>query len=259
MIMDKEILLISDKESFMTNAIRDNLRGAGYEVFFCTPTVVELNKTKKTAVAPLHLGDYVEGAGEGLTFLKDKIVEDEARLFMVGSNEEIKAARVFIPDAVITRTFERPLNVKLLVEAMNETSELIEAESEKKRILVVDDDPVMLRTIKGWLEGEYQVTMVNSGMNAITYLAKNKPDLILLDYEMPVVTGAKVLEMIRSELSTASLPVIFLPSKGDREAVMEVLKLKPEGYLLKTMTPGEILKALEDFCAKQKGKDLRGL
>ena len=171
---------------------------------------------------------------------------------MVGSNDEIKAARSSLPDAVITRTFERPLNVKLLVEAMNETSELIKAEGEKKHILVVDDDPVMLRTIKGWLEGTYQVTMVNSGMNAITYLAKNKPDLILLDYEMPVITGAKVLEMIRSEVATASLPVIFLTSKGDKASVMEVLKLKPEGYLLKTMTPGEILQALEDFFVKRK-------
>ncbi len=251
--MDKTILLISDRESFMTKAIQDNLKEAGFEVYFSTPSVNELSQSMKVPITLLYLGEYVEKAGEGLTFLKDKILEDEARLFIVGSGEEIKEARVFIPDAVITRTFERPLNVRLLVDAMNETSEIIEAEGEKKRILVVDDDPVMLRTIKGWLEGSYQVTMVNSGMNAITYLAKNKPDLILLDYEMPVVTGAKVLEMIRSELSTASLPVIFLTSKSDKQSVMEVLKHKPEGYLLKTMTPGEILKALDDFFLKQKG------
>ena len=250
--MEKEILLISDKESFMTNAIRHNLKSAGFDTAFCAPGVNELSRAEKRPIVLLYLGEYVERVGEGLTYLKDKILEDEARLFIVGSSEEIKNARAFIPDGIISRTFERPLNVKLLVEAMNETSEIMDKESEKKRILVVDDDPVMLRTIKGWLEGVYQVTMVNSGMNAITYLAKNKPDLILLDYEMPVVTGAKVLEMIRSELSTASLPVIFLTSKGDRESVMEVLKLKPEGYLLKTMTPGEIMKALEEFFLKQK-------
>ena len=252
--MEKELLLISDKESFMTNAIKDNLTSAGFGVGFCSPYVNELNKISKYPIVLLYLGDYVDKVGEGLTYLKDRIVEDEARLFMVGSNDEIKSARAFLPDAIITRTFERPLNVKDLAEAMNETSELIEAEGEKKRILVVDDDPVMLRTIKGWLEGTYQVTMVNSGMNAITYLAKNKPDLILLDYEMPVVTGAKVLEMIRSEVTTASLPVIFLTSKSDKESVMEVLKLKPEGYLLKTMTPGEILQSLEDFFVKQKSR-----
>ena len=250
--MEKGILLISDKESFMTNAIKDNLTDAGFDVSFCSPRVNELNKTGRTDIILLYLGDYVEEAGEGLTYLKDKIIEDESRLFIAGSNDEIKTAKTFLPDAVITRTFERPLNVKLLVDAMNETRELIREEGNKKKILVVDDDPVMLRTIKGWLEGTYQVTMVNSGMNAITYLAKNKPDLILLDYEMPVLTGAKVLEMIRSELSTASLPVIFLTSKGDRESVMEVLKHKPEGYLLKSMTPGEILQALDDFFVKKK-------
>ncbi len=250
--MKKEILLISDRESFMTNAIKDNLKGSGFDVTFCAPYVSELTGVTAKPIVLLYLGDYVEKVGEGLTFLKDKITEDEARLFVVGSLEEIKTAKGFIPDALVKKSFERPLNVKELVGAMNEASEIIEAEGEKKRILVVDDDPVMLRTIKGWLEGLYQVTMVNSGMNAITYLAKNKPDLILLDYEMPVVTGAKVLEMIRSEVSTASLPVMFLTSKGDRESVMEVLKLKPEGYLLKTMTPGEILKALEEFFIRQK-------
>ncbi|MCR4785489.1 MAG: response regulator [Lachnospiraceae bacterium] len=250
--MKKEILLISDKESFMTNAIKDNLEKAGFRVGFCPPLVNELNRSPKYPILLLYLNDYVGNAGEGLTYLKDKALEEESRLFVVGSNEEIKEAKGYLPDTVITRTFERPLNVKQLVDAMNETSTIIEAEGEKKRILIVDDDPVMLRTIKGWLEGTYQVTMVNSGMNAITYLAKNKPDLILLDYEMPVVTGAKVLEMIRSELSTASLPVIFLTSKSDKESVMEVLKLKPEGYLLKSMTPGEILKALDEFFVKQK-------
>lgn len=250
--MKKEILLISDKESFMTNAIKENLGKEDFGVSFCSPYVNELSKEPKSPIVLLYLGDFVEKVSEGLIYLKDKIAEDEARLFIVGNNEEINEARQYIPDAVITRTFERPLNVKNLVAAINETSDIIDAEGEKKKVLVVDDDPVMLRTIKGWLEGKYQVTMVNSGMNAITYLAKNKPDLILLDYEMPVVTGAKVLEMIRSEVATASLPVIFLTSKGDRESVMEVLKLKPEGYLLKTMKPEEILQALDDFFAKKK-------
>ena len=142
--MDKTILLISDRESFMTKAIQDNLKEAGFEVYFSTPSVNELSQSRKAPINLLYLGEYVEKAGEGLTFLKDKILEDEARLFIVGSGEEIKEARVFIPDAVITRTFERPLNVRLLVDAMNETSEIIEAEGDKKRILVVDDDPVML-------------------------------------------------------------------------------------------------------------------
>ncbi|MBO4337760.1 MAG: hypothetical protein J5842_06775, partial [Lachnospiraceae bacterium] len=102
--MEKGILLISDKESFMTNAIKDNLTDAGFDVSFCSPRVNELNKTGRTDIILLYLGDYVEEAGEGLTYLKDKITEDESRLFIAGSNDEIKTAKTFLPDAVITRT-----------------------------------------------------------------------------------------------------------------------------------------------------------
>ncbi|MBQ7677740.1 MAG: response regulator, partial [Lachnospiraceae bacterium] len=110
-------------------------------------------------------------------------------------------------------------------------------------------DPTMTRTIKNLLSPKYNVYMAGSGMNAITFLAKNSVDLILLDYEMPVVSGAKVLEMIRSEPATAGIPVMFLTGKSDRQTVMEVLALKPAKYLLKSMHPAEWIKEVDDFFA----------
>ena len=88
-------------------------------------------------------------------------------------------------------------------------------------------------------------------MNAITFLATNKVDLIFLDYEMPVISGAKVLEMIRSEVSTQDIPVMFLTAKNDRESVMQVLSLKPEKYLLKTMAPEEWMQNIDEFFEKK--------
>ena len=85
-----------------------------------------------------------------------------------------------------------------------------------------------------------------------TYLATNRPDLILLDYEMPVTTGPQVLEMIRSESKTSDIPVIFLTGKGDKESVMKVVSLKPNGYLLKTMKKDELLKSVADFFMSNK-------
>ena len=88
------------------------------------------------------------------------------------------------------------------------------------------------------------------------YIADNKPDLILLDYEMPVTSGPQVLEMIRSETKTDTIPVIFLTGKGDRESVMKVLALKPDGYLLKSMEKAALLKSLEEFFEKKKHEQL---
>ena len=112
----------------------------------------------------------------------------------------------------------------------------------------------MLRNVKGWLEDTYQVILANSGAMAIKYLATNRPDLVLLDYEMPVVDGRQVLEMIRTETEFSDVPVIFLTSKDDRESVMQVMTLKPEGYLLKTMEPAKIIAEVDAFFERQKLK-----
>ncbi|MCI7129641.1 MAG: response regulator, partial [Lachnospiraceae bacterium] len=116
------------------------------------------------------------------------------------------------------------------------------------------DSGAMLRNVKGWLEDHYQVILANSGAMAIKYLATDRPDLVLLDYEMPIVDGKQVLGMIRAEKEFADMPVIFLTSKDDKESVMQVMSLKPDGYLLKTLEPAKIIQAVDDFFEKQKGK-----
>jgi len=88
------------------------------------------------------------------------------------------------------------------------------------------------------------------------YIADNTPDLILLDYEMPVISGPQVLEMIRSETKVDDIPVIFLTGKGDRESVVKVLALKPDGYLLKSMERPKLIAAIDDFFEKRKYRKL---
>ena len=127
-----------------------------------------------------------------------------------------------------------------------------EAKHNKKIVLVVDDSGAVLRNVKGWLEDKYQVVLANSGTMAIKYLSTNRPDLVLLDYEMPILDGRQVLQMIRSEIEFADIPVIFLTSKGDRESVMQVMALKPDGYLLKTLPPEEIRQSVDNFFERQK-------
>lgn len=69
---------------------------------------------------------------------------------------------------------------------------------------------------------------------------------------MPVCDGRQALEMIRSDKDIADIPVIFLTGKGDRESVKNVMSLKPEGYLLKSMPDEDIKKNIDGFFAKSK-------
>ena len=64
---------------------------------------------------------------------------------------------------------------------------------------------------------------------------------------MPVTSGPQVLEMLRSDAETSSIPVMFLTGKGDKESVMAVVALKPEGYFLKGIQKDELLEKLQEF------------
>lgn len=117
----------------------------------------------------------------------------------------------------------------------------------KKKILVVDDSNFMLKVIGDLLGEDYEVFLVQSGLAAIRSLTLNRPDLILLDYEMPVCDGKQVLEMIRSEEEFTDIAVIFLTGRVDKESIQNVLALKPAGYLSKNLDPAEIKKNVDNY------------
>ncbi len=119
--------------------------------------------------------------------------------------------------------------------------EVEQENSRKKRILVVDDNGTALRTIKAMLEEEYEVAVAISGAQAMTSIGKKRPDLILLDYEMPVCDGKMTLEMIRADEELKDIPVVFLTAINDRANIEAVLKLKPAGYFLKPPVKDKLL------------------
>ena len=131
------------------------------------------------------------------------------------------------------------------------SKENAEQEKEKLKILVVDDSEFMRTRMVKLLEGHYDLTEAASSVSAIKMIAKNRPNLVLLDYEMPVCDGRQALEMIRSDEDIADIPVMFLTGRGDKESVKKVMALKPEGYLLKTMPDEAIKKSIDDFFAKR--------
>lgn len=91
------------------------------------------------------------------------------------------------------------------------------------------------------------MTPVKSGDAAFKYLLKHKPDLILLDYLMPVQDGPMVLRELRDIDSYADIPVIFLTGITEKNTVIKTLtQLKPQGYLVKPARKSEIVAKIID-------------
>lgn len=123
--------------------------------------------------------------------------------------------------------------------------------AKKKKILIVDDSDFMLKAMQQMLGNDYETLTATSGLSAFRSITLDKPDLVLLDYEMPICKGNQVLEMIRSEKEFADIPVIFLTSRVDRESVEKVVELKPQGYLSKSLSPELIKKEVDRFFKKK--------
>lgn len=248
----KNILVISETSSYLIATLEAKFKEAGFGVESSHAEPDELStKAKELCAVFIFADDNMVDKHKGLIYIKDKAVEEDLPVFVTGDTNEINMVAADIPKHLIQAQFERPLNVNET--AMYITKYLNEyGKHNKKKILLVDDSGAMLRNVKGWLGEKYQVILANSGAMAIKYLAMNRPDLVLLDYEMPVIDGRQVLEMIRSEHEFEDIPVIFLTSKGDKESVMQVMSLKPEGYLLKTMPPQQIVQTVDDFFERRK-------
>ena len=88
-------------------------------------------------------------------------------------------------------------------------------------------------------------------MNALNFLKSRTVDMILLDYEMPVLSGLEVFRTLKSEQNTQSIPVIFLTSKDDKATVMRVLEVKPVNYIVKPIHPALLQQMVDDYFAKQ--------
>lgn len=104
---------------------------------------------------------------------------------------------------------------------------------EKKHILIVDDDRTVLKMLKSALSDKYEITTMINGVMVEKLLDTKKVDLIILDYEMPIETGADIFRRIKNNPKSSHIPVCFLTGVSDRAKIMEVMQLKPHGYLLK--------------------------
>jgi len=244
----QNLMIIGAKETFIIRVLLKKCKEAGIGCEFVPWNVNDINVSwKKGQVICIYMDEAVRPDRSVLIYLQDKLSDEDSFIIPVGEVKDIGFICDNVNSNLIGRTFKRPVDNDEFVEYVKGLLEKVVNGEMKKSILVVDDDASFLGLVREWLKDDYKVSMVSSGLQAIKFLGKNKADLILLDHEMPVTSGPQVLEMLRSDPETSSIPVMFLTGKGDKESVMQVLSLKPEGYFLKNIKREELLEKLREY------------
>ncbi|MBE5940770.1 MAG: response regulator [Lachnospiraceae bacterium] len=232
----------------------NNYLGKYFNVQVCVDNLEVMKGMLKVNVPELAIISLI-GLDETNVKLLDEFKYNYPRVpvICVGTESEQAKFNEFFRNKQFT-AITRPVNndtiIKNICEILgvgfdSEKGIIADTKDSRKTILLVDDNAIQLRTLNGMLNGQYEVRMATSGMNALTQIGKKVPDLILLDYEMPLCDGKMTLQMIREIEEAKDVPVVFLTGVNDKEHIKSVLALKPAGYLLKPADKNMIFDTIE--------------
>ena len=252
-MFNKKILLVRNEQTFLVNAIKNALDAAKFIVDEAAYSLADLSaKARDANLILLYTDNELEEHRDAMVYLKDLSMEDNIVMMVIGNKDAFDFVHQYIPKEDVAYEIERPLDMADLVQKAQIVTDDEYEFQRRKSILIVDDDLTFLQMIREWLKDTYRVGMANSGTQAVAWLATNKADLVLLDYDMPVLDGPKVLEMIKSESFSSSTPVMFLTGKNDKQSVTNVISLKPADYLLKSISRDKLLLTLDNFFKSRK-------
>lgn len=122
------------------------------------------------------------------------------------------------------------------------------------RVLIADDHPIVCKGIRDLLTASVGISVIgvaNSGTQALQMIQDDQPDVVLLDMEMPDISGVEVVKRITSDQH--SVRILGLSSYDDREYISELLGLGAAGYLIKDEVPDTIVEAVRGVARGETG------
>jgi two-component system alkaline phosphatase synthesis response regulator PhoP len=129
----------------------------------------------------------------------------------------------------------------------------LKKKSRRAKILVVDDEPNIVQTLQDRLEmNDYQVVTAVNGQAGLEKATSEQPDIILLDVIMPIMDGLEMLERLRKNEATRSIPVIMLTARSQNQDVARANGFGIEDYVVKPFDLSELLEKIEAILEKRK-------
>ncbi len=128
---------------------------------------------------------------------------------------------------------------------LNDSQQTIVVNESLQTVVLVDDSLANLKIGRNTLAEKYNVITVPSGAKLFEVLKKVRPDLILLDVEMPEMNGYEAIVRLKQDKDTASIPVVFLTAKNDAGSELHGLNLGAVDYIAKPFSPPILLKRVE--------------
>lgn len=123
-----------------------------------------------------------------------------------------------------------------------------------KKIMVVDDNPNLSALLEATLQNVYDLAFASDGEEALKRAMSEKPDLILLDIMLPKMDGFEVLNHLKKDPKTKSIPVVMLSALSHQEERLKAQQYGADGYIAKPFSPHFLLDTVSQFLSGEKEK-----
>ena len=232
-------LLVIDRDAAFTRALVQEAEGRGL-----TARVVESPKDAAASLARenadvILLDSAFSAQGEcGLRLLAEITARAPSRPVLVASASATLADRVEAARFGARAYFQKPASPTEVVDAALRT---LRRTTSFGRVLAVDDDPGVLDSVRGLLEPTgLEVVALGDPRDFLEVLETTRPDLLLLDVDMPEVSGIELCRVVRGDSRWATLPVIFLTARTDPDTLHAVFAAGADDFVAKPMVGPEL-------------------
>lgn len=237
-----KILIVEDSKTY-NNTLFALLRHPDYEILQAFTLKEALQKVEENADIDYIILDLILPDGEGdeliLQFSSQK--EKHPKIIVLSGNQDIQRRNYLFEHGVVDY-FSKDIPLKTLIKDINKL--IIDLSNNKnKNILIIDDSTFVRKTIRNILEMKnYTIFESKDGIAGIEHLEKGSlVNLILLDLEMPNLSGIEVLEKIKNNPKLEDIPIIIISSSEDKQKYSHVIKHGAVDFIRKPFSAEEIL------------------
>lgn len=250
--MKEEICFITtSNQGFLIGKLQHLFKKAGIGFCMCSDDTQAIRENSESLDIFLYYsGETYPRVDSAMNYLSNMCFEKHKSLYLIGDEGFLEKAIAADRCNIITHSYVHPVDSGQVVRDVKRRFIAHTEFNKRKDLMIVDDDGDFLELMDDWLGNNYDMIGVNTASEALDHIRDANCDLILMDYEISDMNGCQLMEKVRSNPLTADIPMIFLTDINDRESVMNIIRHRPDGYLLKTTRKTELLEVLERFFAE---------
>jgi len=245
---DRRKIIYVDDVSYSLITVKNRL-SEQYEIF-PAESVVKMYELLSFFIPDLILLDVNMPDIDGYEAIKGLKSDDKYSsipvIFLTGKSDResvVKGLSLGAADYVI-----KPFSATKLIESIEiilnpaESREISfeDEDGNKPPVLVVDDVSSMLRAMQYALQDRYKVFILSKSEDVMDFLRTKKPELIVLDYLMPVLNGFDLIPMIRTLPEHKETPIIIITTEGTHDHVSEAMNIGASDFIVKPFKPKEL-------------------